>query len=242
MDDKAFSDWPGPGRRHPGWGSPTYAILEPLALWLREEARAAHAQRGPFRLLDVGCGVKPYYPFFHEYVSEYVGVDEGEGTAADIVGSIDAIPVPDASFDVVLCTQVLEHVPEPARAVGELRRVTAPGGRVLASTHGVQVYHPAPEDYWRWTHTGLERLFRQNGDWEAVTVTPSSGTAACLGALIAIYVDLLGKRTHTRPLTRGVVAGVNVGARALDRRSKRLRYAGPGSLHLNYHVVADAPG
>ncbi|RPH55393.1 MAG: methyltransferase domain-containing protein, partial [Acidobacteria bacterium] len=60
---------------------------------------------------------------------------------------------------------LLEHVEDPARAVRELHRVTSPGGRVLASTHGVQVYHPSPTDYWRWTHAGLERLFRQNADW-----------------------------------------------------------------------------
>ena len=74
----------------------------------------------------------------------------------------------------MLCTQVLEHVDDPAQAVRELARVTAPGGRVLASTHGVQVYHPSPVDYWRWTHAGLERLFRQNAEWASVTVVPAS--------------------------------------------------------------------
>ena len=73
---------------------------------------------------------------------------------------VEALPVEDSSFDVVLCTQVLEHCDDPDQAVRELRRVTRPGGRVLASTHGVQVYHPSPEDYWRWTHTGLTRSVR----------------------------------------------------------------------------------
>ena len=61
---------------------------------------------------------------------------------ADIVGT----PLPDPSrgrgFDVVLCA-VLEHVDDPAAVVRELSRVTGPGGRVLASTHGVMLYHPA---------------------------------------------------------------------------------------------------
>ena len=113
----------------------------------------------PVRVLDVGCGLKPYYPFFASVASEYVGVDVVENPAAELLGPVEALPVEDASFDLVLCTQVLEHCDDPAQAVRELHRVTRPGGRVLASTHGVQVYHPSPSDYWRWTHEGLRRLF-----------------------------------------------------------------------------------
>ena len=126
--------------------------------WLEAEAARAGTDLGRYRVLDVGCGIKPYLPYFEPYAAEYVGVDL-ENPAADLEGSVEALPVEDASFDLVLCTQVLEHVTDPDIAVRELHRVVAPGGRVLASTHGVQVYHPSPTDYWRWTHTGLERLF-----------------------------------------------------------------------------------
>ena len=83
---------------------------------------------------------------------------------ADLHGSIDAIPVEDASFDLVLCLQVLEHVPDPAAAIRELRRVVRPGGRVLLTTHGVYPYHPNPEDLWRWTHEGLEHCSAQTAN------------------------------------------------------------------------------
>ena len=235
-----LDSWPGPVRRDPGIGRPTYAILAPLSRWLQEEARAAHESRGPYRLLDVGCGVKPYYPFFHAHVSEYVGLDVPGNPAADLEGTIEAIPAEDASFDVVLCSQVLEHCGDPAQAVRELRRVVAPGGRVLVSTHGVQVYHPAPDDLWRWTHAGLERLFAENGDWRNVTVTPSSGTTACLGMLMSTYVDLVAKRARLRGVGRAVIAGVNRAAQAIDGRSELLRSTQPGTLHANYHVAADA--
>ncbi len=112
--------------------------------------------------------------------------------------------MPDASFDLVLCTQVLEHCDDPAQAVRELRRVTAPGGRVLASTHGVQVYHPSPQDYWRWTHAGLARLFEENGDWESVEVTPAQGRRRCLAMLLGTYVEIALRRT---PLARGRRSG-----------------------------------
>jgi SAM-dependent methyltransferase len=233
--------WPGEARRRPLPSSPTYAIRAPLARWLAEEAGRAHRERGRYRVLDVGCGVKPYFPFFEPFADSYVGVDVDQSAGADLVGTVEALPVDDGSFDVVLCTQVLEHCDDPPGAVRELRRVTAPGGRVLASTHGVQVYHPAPDDFWRWTHAGLERLFRENADWKRLTVRPASGTAATLGLLIAIYLDLLARRAHAASLGSALVSGVNRAAAALDRRSKRLREPGPGTLHANYHVVAEAP-
>jgi SAM-dependent methyltransferase len=136
---------------------------------------------------------------------------------------------------------VLEHCDDPRRAVSELRRVTAPGGRVLATTHGVMVYHPSPADYWRWTHAGLEKLFTESASWASVKVTPASGTTACLGMIVSLYLDLAFKRGGLRRLARPLVAATNTLAEAIDARSPRLREPGPGTLHANYHVVAEVP-
>jgi SAM-dependent methyltransferase len=227
----------GEGRRKPSLRSPTYAVRAPLARWLQEEAELARQRQNRPRLLDVGCGVKPYKRFFAGAVAEYVGVDVAN-PAAELEGTVEEIPVPDGSFDVVLCTQTLEHVEDPGRAVRELRRVVAPGGRVLASTHGVQVYHPNPGDYWRWTHAGLERLFRENGVWSTVTVTPGSGTTACIGMLVSTYLSLLAKRCRVPRLADPFVAGVNFVARTIDHGSTHLRNPQPGTIFANYHVVA----
>src|SRR3954447_25012899 len=130
-----MSEWPGAAGRRPPASSPTWVVRKPLAEWLEQEARAAHGAYGRYRVLDVGSGIKPYFPFFQPYADEFLGVDLGPD--ADLQGTVERIPADDASFDVVLCTQVLEHCDDPARAVAELRRVTKPAGRVLASTHGV---------------------------------------------------------------------------------------------------------
>jgi SAM-dependent methyltransferase len=217
-----------------------YAVRAPLAAWLEAEARRAAEDLGRYRLLDVGCGIKPYYPFFEPYAAEYVGVDLAN-PAADLEGVAESLPVPDGSFQLVLCTQVLEHSDDPGRAVAELRRVVAPGGRVLASTHGVQVYHPNPHDLWRWTHAGLARLFHDHGDWISVTVSPGSGTAACVAMLLAVYGDIALRKARLGLVARGVAWSLNSAAHAVDRRSALLREPGPGTLHANYHVVADAP-
>jgi len=228
----------GEGRRNPSLGSPTYAVRAPIARWLRAEAELARRRERRPRLLDVGCGLKPYEPFFAGAVAEYVGVDVAN-PLADLEGTVEDLPVPEGSFELVLCTQTLEHANDPARAVKELRRVVAPGGRVLASTHGVQVYHPNPDDLWRWTHAGLERLFRENGAWASVAVTPGSGTTACIGMLVATYIHLLAKRAHAAPVAAPFVAGVNIAARGIDRLSARLREPGPGTVFANYHVTAE---
>jgi SAM-dependent methyltransferase len=236
------AEWPGETRRSPKRNSTTYPTRAHLARWLQEEAARAAADFGHYRVLDIGCGKKPYYPYFAPNASKYVGVDiDPENPLADRVGPIEDLPVDDDSFEVVLCTQVLEHADDPDQAVSELFRVTAPGGRVLASTHGVQVYHPAPEDHWRWTHSGLELLFRRNGAWSSVRVRPAGGTATCLTALTGIYLDLLFRRLHLGPVARGPVWLLNTMGAALDRRIPALRTTRPGTIFLNYHVVAEKP-
>jgi SAM-dependent methyltransferase len=216
-------------------------VRAPLRAWLAAEAERAHADLGRYRVLDVGCGFKPYHPLFAPYAAAYVGVDSGDHAAPDLVGTAEQIPVEDESFDVVVCSQVLEHVDDPAQVVRELHRVTAPGGRVLASTHGVQLYHPSPVDYWRWTHTGLARLFEQNAAWASVDVVAGAGTTATLGMLGAVYVDLAFQHLHLRPLGRPLIAAINSLAAAVDARSGTLRGLGPGTLSANYHLVAEKP-
>jgi len=228
----SLDSWPGQEHRAPSRGLPGWSIRKPLADWLREEGAAVAGKR----VLDVGCGVKPYYPFFAA-ASEYVGVDVRENANADLHGPVEALPVADGAFDVVLCTQVLEHVDDPARAVAELYRVTAPGGRVLASTHGVMVYHPNPQDLWRWTHTGLERLFAAH-DWSSLAVRGGAGSAEAVAMLAGNYLHLLAKRAGAPALARPLIALVNVAAAALDYRVAMLRDPIPGVLYANLHVTA----
>jgi SAM-dependent methyltransferase len=225
-------------RLDPPYSRPTYAVRAPLVRWLATEAKAAHAAYGPYRVLDVGCGEKPYEVLFEGLASEYVGVDPVENPRAELRGAVESLPIDDARFEVVLCSQVLEHCNDPAAAIAELARVTAPGGRVLLSTHGVMVYHPSPADYWRWTHAGLERLFDQSHAWSSVTVTPASGTAACLAMLGSIYLDIVGTRLRLRRPLGALVAAANWSAERVDRRFPRLSGAGPGTLIANYHVAA----
>jgi SAM-dependent methyltransferase len=225
-------EWPGEDKRRPFKSYYNWSLREPLAGWLEREG----ASVGGLRILDVGCGDKPYFPYFSA-AREYVGVDSGN-PHADVQGAAESLPFDDESFDVVLCIQVLEHVDDPARAVRELHRVVRSGGRVLAATHGSYVYHPDPADHWRWTHTGLERLFTDAGEWSLLTVSPGAGTAAAIGLLLGVYVDQVAQRVHAIWAGRLVNYALNSLAAALDRRSPALREPIPGSLTTNFHIVA----
>jgi SAM-dependent methyltransferase len=87
---------------------------------------------------------------------------------------------PADQFDVVLCEQVLEHVPDPLSAVKNLFRLCRPGGTLLVSTPFLVRVHPIPEDYWRFTEAGLTRLLEWGG-FERVDVA-SWGNRRCVNA------------------------------------------------------------
>jgi len=222
----------GTDKREPRRSKYNWSLRAPLARWLEDEGTSAQG----LRVLDVGCGDKPYGVYFAA-AREYVGVDPAN-PAADVRATAEELPFADESFDVVLCIQVLEHIDAPGRAVRELHRVVRRGGRVLAATHGAYPYHPGPGDHWRWTHTGLERLFRENGSWTSVEVEAGAGTASAVALLQGHYLELVAKRVHAVWAGRVAVWTLNTLAARLDRRVEMLHKPVPGSLAANFHVVA----
>jgi len=123
---------------------------------MAREIRALAAKLGQpgAVVIDYGCGNMPYRPLFVAAGCRYLGADF-EGTPDIQIAPNGHIDVADASADLVVSFQVLEHVRDLGAYFAEARRVLKPGGRLLLSTHGVWLYHAHPEDHRRWTRQGL---------------------------------------------------------------------------------------
>lgn len=129
-------------------------------------------------VVDYGCGPMPYRPLFAGRGATYLGADLPSNRLADVhLTENGALPVADASADVVLSSQVLEHVLDVKAYLLECRRVLSSDGVLLLSTHGSWVYHPHPTDVRRWTRWGLKFDIEQCG-FAVVEVIPVMGPLA----------------------------------------------------------------
>jgi SAM-dependent methyltransferase len=137
-----------------------------LKLLLDKMRRVADSESLPpgAKVLDYGCGNKPYRELFVKKFEQYIGADlPGNPDADIIIGEAGEIPVADDSFDCVLSTEVMEHTTDPRFYLQEVGRVTKPGGSLVLSVPAIWVYHPDPIDYWRWTIAGLQYELRRAG-------------------------------------------------------------------------------
>jgi SAM-dependent methyltransferase len=130
------------------------------------------------RLLDVGCGERPYAEHFPniqryygvEHLAAVINVDERlAASVAHVSHCIDAfadganLPFRDAVFDSVIATEVLEHVPNPERVVAEMARVLRDGGLALITVPFVGELHQIPYDFRRYTKFGIELQIQEAG-------------------------------------------------------------------------------
>ena len=113
-------------------------------------------------VLDVGGGEKNRYKNLFTYKS-FTCLDIYEGEGIDIVASADAIPLPEASKDSILSTQMLEHVKYPEKCVQEMFRILKKGGHVVITAPQWNELHSEPVDFWRYTKYGFIELFERNG-------------------------------------------------------------------------------
>lgn len=143
----------------PGWTS----MMDPengrIPAFLVEKASKLSADA---RVLDAGAGARPYEPIFHR--QKYESCDMPGGfykQKHDFECFLHAIPQSDNSYDIVVNTQVLEHVPDPLAVLCELNRVLKPGGRLLLSVPLNGPLHGEPWHFFQFTHYGIAELARR---------------------------------------------------------------------------------
>jgi SAM-dependent methyltransferase len=112
------------------------------------------------KVLDVGSQYCPYYPLFERKCEAYTSMDLVDTPIVDIVCNAEDMPVEDCSYDLVLCTQVLEHCQNFQGIVDECHRVLKPGGTLILTVPSVYPVHGYPADNWRFMPDGLRHLLR----------------------------------------------------------------------------------
>jgi len=148
-------------------------------------------------LLDIGCGGKPYYDLFADGVVGYLGLDYppthlaveevARVAMADVYGDGAHLPIRSAAVDTVLCTQTLEHVPEPWTVMDEIARVLRPGGHLVLTVPLEWGLHGEPYDFYRYTMYGLRHLAERSG-LVVKYIRPRGGFWALTGQLYSTHI------------------------------------------------------
>ncbi len=200
-----------------------------IVRFLRDVGRSLPA--GDYEVADVGGGACPYYPLFAGRAAGYTVVDLPESLPANdsrpirqLQGFAEALPLEDASVDLVLCNQVLEHVRDAGRTVGEAHRVLRPGGWYVGSVPHVSPVHLEPYDYRRFTDLGLRQALAGAG-FTDVRIEGNTGAFGAAALLLAMDWVLSRRREGTpQSLSPGralllspLIGGLNAAAWLLDK-------------------------
>jgi len=187
-------------RLYPHWSNPSYYVLaelrENLINLIEKYVIPINTVQKQIVVVDLGCGNKPYWPLFKPYVERYIGVDLPENKLAELhfAPETDKVPLPDDVANVVLSTQVLEHIFDPQKYLSEAKRLLDLDGIMILSTHGYWQEHPDPNDYWRWTSEGLLKLIKDSG-WNVLEFIGILGFASA--ALQLLQNALMPKVPNT---------------------------------------------
>ncbi len=170
-------------------------------LLLREILKTVPCVKG--RLLDIGCGEKPYLDIFSPHTVSYTGIDIPQSLhkkdAVDIFANAHHLPFKKDTFDTVLCLEILEHVKQPLEVLKEIHRVLKPGCILVLSTPQNYWLHNDPEDLYRFSQQGLIELVREQIGFTINYIHSLGGTReffidfVCKYILIKISTGILGK-------------------------------------------------
>ncbi|MCX8108509.1 MAG: class I SAM-dependent methyltransferase [Verrucomicrobiae bacterium] len=223
----------------PSLGSPTYLERRSLQQALIE--LSDFVQHGV--ILDVGCGMKPYEPLLAGAHDRWIGTDNplsmkssyDELVMADVYADCLALPFQHATFDTVICTQVIEHVPEPQRAICEIARVLRPGGVLILTAPMLWPLHEEPYDFFRYTSHGLSRLLTSAGLVVLRQVQRGHPVSALGQALLDLHFNAVRSGLLSKLYRQFVCRIINAACTVLDRLVPGRRLA------LGWAIAAQKP-
>lgn len=133
------------------------------------------------KLLDLGCGNKPYKEWYGHKTTSSIGCDAIQSTenVVDNICLASELPYENNTFDSILSTQVLEHVFEQQQMINESFRVLKPGGHIILTVPFVWELHEEPYDFFRITKHGLKQMFENSG-YEITYIKANGGKWAAM--------------------------------------------------------------
>ena len=164
-----------------------------IARFTIRKALSAVLTSGPkSKVLDVGCGLIPYRNLFHPQ-AEYHGLEIDQArhrNNPNVKYLYDGklFPIPDKSYDIVLCSQVLEHSFEPKLLLSEIFRVLKPGGFLYLTIPFIWPEHEQPFDSQRYTSFGLTYQLQSN-NYTVLSVYKLSRGPLCLMQLFIEFLE-----------------------------------------------------
>lgn len=202
------------------------------------------------KILDVGAGEQRYkkYCTHLEYTSqdfcEYTGGGNGSAlqnekwdvSKIDIVSDIIEIPVESHSFDVILCTEVFEHIPDPISALKEFSRILKPGGKLILSAPFCSLTHMAPYHYYAGFNKYWYEYFMKENEFEIVSIESNGNFFEFIMQEIfrcnSVHREYFGEPLNIFWLGISYLLG-----RKMNRISKRVNKSDE-LLCFGYHVVS----
>jgi SAM-dependent methyltransferase len=164
-----------------------------------------------YRLLDLGCGTQPYAQVYQPWAKNAYAVDVPFTaiikTRLDAFSDAQFLPFANHTYDVVICTEVMEHIPDPSRMLSEIHRILTGSGRLYLTTPFLMPEHDAPYDYYRYTRFGLEYLLHQHGF--QVAIMEQTGDLFGVSVMACVRYQLKFWHAVAKKLQLGSLATVN---------------------------------
>jgi SAM-dependent methyltransferase len=160
------------------------------------------------KILDVGCGAKPYRNLF--LTPSYLGIDVKGGGLRDRTKQVDKffdgkkIPYSDKLFSVCIATEVLEHTPIPDILISEMNRELVPGGKLFVSMPFVWPEHGLPFDFQRFTKEKHAILFKKAG-FKITNLNSTTGIFGTVGQLLSNdFYEAINRKVWKSNLRYGI--------------------------------------
>jgi SAM-dependent methyltransferase len=216
-------------RLYPPLTNPNWLVLrerrEIFDRWL------AQIPSQELEVLDVGGRIQPYRALIANRLRRYIAVDLRCTPLVDLVARAEQLPLDNARFDLVICTQMLEYAAKPSLVIDEIYRVLRPGGKLLLSVPSAAP--DAGEESWRLLPTGLRSLL---ASFQRVEVIAEGGSVAGLFRTVNVCFDIFMRYPAARYLyRRSLCPLVNLAGALLEKLSGRRNQ----QFAANYSVRAE---